>query len=108
MAIGILTCLLFLIAIRKVVLSDKITMAEWDLNTVVVDDYSVMLHIDENGYRSWLNEVFHGPGGDNEKKISPGLSLKKYMIQKIEHQLTKEMADYRDMVISENASSVND
>ena len=40
-ATGILTCLLFLLAIRKVVLSDKIQMAEWDLNTVVVGDYSV-------------------------------------------------------------------
>ena len=47
MAVGVLTCLLFLIAIRKLVLSDKIQMAQWDLNTVVVDDYTVMFQIDE-------------------------------------------------------------
>ena len=53
MSIGILTCLIFLLAVRRVVLGNMITMAEWDLNTVVVDDYTVMLNIDEQGYKDW-------------------------------------------------------
>ena len=43
MAIGILSCLLFLVAIRKVVLSEAIKLVEWELHNVLVNDYSVEL-----------------------------------------------------------------
>ena len=43
MAIGILSCLLFLVAIRKVVLSEAIKLVEWEIHNVLVNDYSVEL-----------------------------------------------------------------
>ena len=75
-ALGILSCLLFLIAVRKLVLGNKITFAEWDMNIVTCTDYSVELPIEQVGYRHWLEHVFHGPNGDYHKGISPGMSLK--------------------------------
>jgi len=44
-ALGILSCCLFLIAVRKVSLGNSITMAEWDLHNVTVTDYAVELPI---------------------------------------------------------------
>ena len=90
-AIGVLTCLLFLVAIRSKVLGNKINVIEWDINTVTLPDYSVEMSIDLAGYRHWFNQVFHGPGGDYTKNISPGMSLKRFLIRKIEKQLTSEL-----------------
>ena len=53
-ALGILSCLLFLVAVRSKVLGSKITMAEWDMNIVTIDDYSVEMPIDLQGYKHWL------------------------------------------------------
>lgn len=90
-ALGILSCLLFLIAVRSKVLGNKITLAEWDMNIVTIDDYSVEMLIDRKGYEHWFNHVFHGPSGDYSKNVSPGLSLKKHLIRLVEKQLTKEL-----------------
>lgn len=83
-AIGVLTCLLYLAAVRYQTNSNTIIYAEWDLNIVTISDYSVELDIDKKGYKDWLDRVYHVEGGDYSKKISPGLSLKRYMIHKIE------------------------
>lgn len=80
MAIGVLTCLLFLVAVRGKMIGSRIFLAQWDLNTVTVTDYSVEMKISEKGYRHWFEQVFHGPDGDYFKGISPGLSLKKHII----------------------------
>ena len=42
-ALGNLTCAIYLIAVRAKFLGNKISLAEWDLNIVTVDDYSVQL-----------------------------------------------------------------
>lgn len=96
MAMGILTCLLFLVALRKVTHGNKTTIAEWNLNTVVIDDYSVELEISKEGYQDWFDNIFHGQDGDYEKNISPGLSLKRHIIESVESQLTREMKQYRE------------
>lgn len=75
-AIGVLSCLLFLVAIRAKVIGNKIKMAEWDMNIVTVTDYAVEMNIEEAGYRHWFETVFHGADGDHSRGISPGLSLK--------------------------------
>ena len=72
-------------------LGNKINVIEWDINTVTLSDYSVEMPINREGYRHWFNHVFHGPGGDYTKNISPGMSLKSYLIRKIEKQLTNEL-----------------
>ena len=90
-AIGVLTCLLYLVAVMYQTINNNITYAEWDLKIVTLSDYSVELDIDEKGYSDWLDKVYHAKGGDYSKNISPGLSLKRYMIYKIEKQLTKEL-----------------
>ena len=91
MALGVLTCLLFLVAVRVKVIGNTITVHEWDLSIVSVNDYSVDLPIDYAGYKDWLNRAYHRPGGDYSKNISPGLSLKRYIIRKVEKELTKEL-----------------
>ena len=58
MALGVLSCLLFLVAIRYLVLGSKIQMTEWDMQIVTVDDYSVELDISKKGYESWLKNIF--------------------------------------------------
>jgi hypothetical protein len=83
-SIGSLTCLIFLIGIRYKILGNKIEVAEWDLNIVTVDDYSVELPISKIGYNDWVNNVFRGTDGDYSRNISPGLSLKRYLINEIE------------------------
>ncbi len=66
-------------------------MAEWDLNIVTLDDYSVELPIKKEGYQDWFDNIFHAENGDYSRNISPGLSLKKYLIKSIEKQLTSEL-----------------
>ena len=90
-ALGTLSCLIFLIAVRSKVLGNKIALTEWDINTVTLTDYSVELPVDLKGYKHWFNHVFHGPGGDYSKNISPGMSLKRHIIRKVEKQLTAEL-----------------
>ena len=84
MALGILSCLLYLLAIRRTVLHNDIDMVEWDKNTTLIDDYSVELLINEDGYRDWFQNVFHGADGDYDRQISPGLSLKRHIIESVE------------------------
>ena len=45
-ALGILSGLLFLIAVRSKVDGNKITVAEWGLNIITLTDYSVEMQID--------------------------------------------------------------
>ena len=63
---------------------NKIKVAEWDMNIVTVDDYSVEFPISYSGYNAWYLNKFKKEGGDYDKKISPGLSFKRYLIRKIE------------------------
>lgn len=104
MALGVLSCLLFLVAIRYLVLGSKIQMTEWDMQIVTVDDYSVELDISKKGYESWLKNIFKKEGRDFSKNISPGLSLKRYLIHKIEKQLTKELEAHYEQKSVEAAS----
>lgn len=90
-ALGILSCLFFLVAIRSIVLGNKITITEWDLNIVTLTDYSVEMPINMKGYQNWFNHVFHGQSGDYSKGISPGMSLKRHIIRNVEKTLTKEL-----------------
>lgn len=75
-AIGVLSSMLFLVAIRAKVIGNKITVAEWDLNIVTVTDYAVEMLIDEAAYRHWFETSFHGAEGGYTNGVSPGLSLK--------------------------------
>lgn len=104
MALGVLSCLLFLLAIRHIVLGSRIQVAEWDMQIVTVNDYSVELDINKKGYESWLKNIFKKEGRDFSKNISPGLSLKRYLIHKIEKQLTKELEAYNEQKIAESIS----
>ena len=52
-SLGCLSCALFYIALRSKVLGNKITVAEWDMNIVTVDDYSVEFPISYSGYLLW-------------------------------------------------------
>ena len=90
-ACSTLSGLLFLLSIRYKVLGNKITWAEWELNIVTVPDYSVELKISKAGYQVWYDTIFHKEGGDYSKNISPGLSLKCHIIDKIEAELTREL-----------------
>ena len=90
-ALGILSCLFFLVAIRSIGLGNKITITEWDLNIVTLTDYSVEMPINAKGYQNWFDHVFHGQSGDYSKGISPGMSLKRHIIRNVEKTLTKEL-----------------
>ena len=94
---GILTCLLFTIAVRAQALGMRINIVEWDMNIVTANDYSVELPIDKDGYNDWFENKFHGEGGDYSKNVSPGLSLKRHIMQVVEDVLTEEMTAYYQM-----------
>ena len=76
--------MIYLIGLRSKILGNKIEVAEWDLGIVKVDDYTVELPITNEGYTDWFSNVFHAVDGDYMKGVSPGLSLKKYLIFEIE------------------------
>ena len=87
-ALGVLSCFLFFLAIRYRNIGNKIKVVEWDMNIVTVQDYSVELIIDLQGYLNWYEYDFKREGGDYDNNISPGMSLKKYIINAVEKQLT--------------------
>ena len=94
--IGVLTCLLYLVAIQSKVAGNRIKVAEWDLNTVTVTDYSVEIEIQQRCYKEWLRTDFHGgerDAGDYYRQVSPGLSLKKHIIEQVETVLTAELKE---------------
>ena len=57
-AIGMLTCLVFVIFLRQRFLWNKILIVEWDMNIVTATDYSVEFEIDQKGYQRWLETEF--------------------------------------------------
>ena len=50
------------------------------MNIVTATDYSVEFEIDQKGYQRWLETEFAKRGGDKEKGVSSGLSLKNYIV----------------------------
>ena len=60
--------------------------------TITAGDYTVELKIDADNYRHWYNNEFRKSGGDYENQVSPAMSLKKLITQKIEDVLTAELA----------------
>ena len=99
---------MYLIAVRSKFLGNKITMAEWDLNIVTVCDYAVELQIDLKGYQKWFSNVYHKEGtGDYSKNISPGLSLKRTIIKKVEKELTRELRAAQKLQTEENDDENN-
>ena len=61
--------------------------------TVTAGDYTAELIIDNDGYRSWYDNVYKAPNvGDFEKnKMAPAMSLKKHLIHEIEEILTADL-----------------
>ena len=92
---GVLVCFLFTISIHMLYQGGKIKLLEWDIATITAGDYTVEFHIHPDGYRFWYNHEYRKAGGDYEKDVSPGLSLKKYIINEVEGVLTKEMLNRR-------------
>ena len=66
------------------------------MNIVTATDYSVEFEIDQKGYQRWLETEFAKKGGDKEKGVSSGLSLKNYIVQHVEEQLTEELQSGRN------------
>lgn len=64
---------------------NKILLIEWDLRTITAGDYTVELEINEEMYDYWYaNHYFN----DKSQGISTGESLKKCIIENLEHILT--------------------
>ena len=84
---------LFTIAIRHLFQGGKIQQIQWDMATVTAGDYTAELIIDNDGYRSWYDNVYKAPNvGDFEKnKMAPAMSLKKHLIHEIEEILTADL-----------------
>lgn len=49
---------------------------EWDMATITAGDYTVEMEIKKETYISWYDEHYKVPGGDYEKGISSGYSMK--------------------------------
>ena len=66
---------------------------EWDLSTITAGDYTVEYPITPDGYRRWYNNEYRKPAGDYENGIAPASSLKRFIIDKVENVLTKELLE---------------
>lgn len=59
--------------------------------TITAGDYTVELKINPDDYRTWYNNEYRKAGGDFEEKVSPAMSLKGHIVEKIEEVLTLEL-----------------
>jgi len=64
---------------------------EWDMATITAGDYTVELKIDPDDYRHWYNNEYRKSGGDFENEVSPAMSLKAHLVEKIEETLSQEI-----------------
>jgi hypothetical protein len=83
----VLIALLFTVSIRFMYQGGKIKQIEWDCATVTAGDYSVVFNIQHKSYIDWRDKVYEAAGGDMEKNIAPGLSLKELLKKEIEEKL---------------------
>jgi len=83
---GGLTCMLFLLFLRWLHYKGVINQAEWDCSTITVSDYSVELPIRKKSYKKWYQETYLN-SEDAANNVAPVMSLKKYMIEKLEDYL---------------------
>jgi hypothetical protein len=67
-------------------------LVEWDLRTITAGDYTVELEITEDMYERWYADHYFN---DRSKGISTGESLKRSIIDILEHILT---SDYKKAV----------
>jgi hypothetical protein len=96
-ACGILICLFFTIFCRWLYWYGKIQYTQWDALTLTAADYTVEMRIKEKSYKDWYQTEYKN--GDFKNEIAPLMSLKKYMIRKIEERLTKDLEEaHRDPV----------
>lgn len=58
------------------------------MSTITAGDYTVEFDINSDDYRQWYNNEYRKPGGDFENNVAPALSLKKFMSDIIEDELT--------------------
>lgn len=84
---------LFTVSIRRMYQGGKIQQLEWDVATVTAGDYSVEFPIKAESYEWWKMEIYKAAGGDFENRVSPALSLKKYLKVEIEKNLDKWVED---------------
>ena len=59
--------------------------------TITAGDYTVEYAIKSDNYRNWYNTEYRKPNGDFENQVSPAMSLKKYMKDIIEEELTNDL-----------------
>jgi len=90
-AICCLISYLFMISLRHLYQGGKLQQLEWDMSTVTAGDYSVELKIDSDGYRNWYNNEYRKPTGDFENNVAPAFSLKQFLAQNIEKELTADL-----------------
>lgn len=91
-ALGILSCLIFLVAIYYLKRISKLMAIDWDVQTITAGDYTVELHISEKSYNWWLNNVYNV--NDRARGVSTGESLKTYLYKEIENTLTRYLREH--------------
>jgi len=83
----VLIALLFTVSIRFMYQGGKIKQIEWDCATVTAGDYAAVFNIKHESYIHWRDNVYEAAGGDVERNIAPGLSLKELLKKEIEEKL---------------------
>lgn len=91
---GLITCGLFQIFLRWLYFKGKINQFEWNVNTITAADYSVEMPILKGSFQKW-KEIYNN-GEDFKNGISMGMSLKKYLKNSLEEQLTKVIYSLSD------------
>ena len=64
---------------------------EWDMATITAGDYTAEMEIKKETYINWYDNQYKVPGGDYERGISSGYSMKVHLKQAIERYLESEL-----------------
>ena len=84
---------IFLTCLHYMKRRSKLVFLDWDIANITMGDYSVEYEIPQKAY-DWFLENIYEPK-DKAKNLSPGESLKEYLIKEIESKLDEVLKKKR-------------
>ncbi len=57
--IGVMMCMIFMISLKFMKTTDRLTQIEYDLNTITANYYTLQINIDDNAHEVFKNEHYN-------------------------------------------------